>query len=133
MEDEFKPNIYPVIYWGLAYGVIAGLLLFLVALLARYITLVWFPVFLAGLVWGGYRNYKKQKNAWATQSGASVTPKSPMEEFKEAVRDVADASREMVAEQRAEDAEVAAELEAQEAEELPAPTPGESPDGDTRR
>lgn len=123
MADDFKPNIYPVIYWGLAYGVVAGLLLFLVALLARYITLVWFPVFLAGLIWGGYRNYKKQKQAWATQSGTPVTPKSPMEEFKEAVRDVADASREMVAEQRAEDAAYAEAAAAEGDEEEERPTP----------
>jgi len=106
--EPFKPNIYPILYWALAYGVIAGLLLFLLLLLSRFITLVWFPVFLVGLVWGGYRNYQKQKRIWSTQSGVPLTPKSPIEEFREAVSDVVDASREMVADHRAEDAEIAA-------------------------
>lgn len=109
MAQEFKPNIYPVIYWALAYGVIAGFLLFLIYLLSRYITVVWFPVFLVGLVWGGLRNYRKQKRVWSQQSGVPITPKSPMEEFREAVSDVVDASRDMVAQQRAEDEAIAVE------------------------
>jgi hypothetical protein len=113
MADEFKPNIYPIIYWALAYGVVAGFVLFLMFLLARYITIVWFPVFLVGLAWGGFRNYRKQKRMWSTQSGVPLTPKSPIQEFREAVSDVTDAAREMVAQQRAEDAAIA-EQEAQE-------------------
>lgn len=120
MASEFKPNIYPVIYWALAYGVIAGFLLFLVYILSQYITLVWFPVFALGLVWGGYRNYKKQKKMWSTQSGTPITPKSPVEEFKEAVSDVTQAAREMVAQNRAEDAQIAQqEAEDQAAAEEP--------------
>lgn len=116
MAAEFKPNIYPIIYWALAYGVIAGFLLFLIFLLSRYITIVWFPVFLVGLVWGAYRNYKKQKQVWSKTSGVPITPKSPMQEFREAVSDVVDASRDMVAEQRAEDEDISA----REAEEMEA-------------
>lgn len=124
MAEEFKPNIYPIIYWALAYGVIAGFLLFLVFILSRYITLVWFPLFLVGLVWGGYRNYQKQKKIWSTQSGTPLTPKSPVQEFKEAVSDVTQAAREMVAQQRAEDAEIAnAEAEALAEEEIPPAQP----------
>ena len=121
---EFKPNIYPIIYWALAYAVIAGFLLFLVYMLSQYITIVWFPVFLAGLVWGGYRNYQKQKKIWSTQSGVPLTPKSPVQEFKEAVSDVTQAAREMVAQQRAEDAQIAnAEAEALAEEENPPAQP----------
>lgn len=136
MADEFKPNIYPIMYWALAYGVIAGFLLFLVFLLSRFITIVWFPVFLVGLVWGGYRNYKKQKKMWSTQSGVPLALKSPVQEFKEAVSDVTDAAREMVAQQRAEDAAIAqAEVAAITAEDEAvlaqqqefAPTPPTSP------
>ena len=125
MAEPFKPNIYPILYWAIAYGVIAGVLLLLLLLLSRFITLVWFPVFLVGLVWGGYRNYKKQKRIWSTQTGVPIAPKNPMEEFREAVSDVVDASREMVAQHRAEDAEIAAaETEAaqeqeEESESLP--------------
>lgn len=130
MPDQFKPNIYPIMYWALAYGVIAGFLLFLVFLLSRFITIVWFPVFLVGLIWGGYRNYLKQKKIWATQSGVPLTPKSPVQEFKEAVSDVTDAAREMVAQNRAED-EAAIQEEADEAQavedELLARQPAEVP------
>lgn len=115
MADAFKPNIYPIMYWALAYGVIAGFLLFLVFLLSRFVTIVWFPVFLVGLIWGGYRNYLKQKSVWSTQSGVPLTPKSPVQEFKEAVSDVTDAAREMVAQNRAEDA-AAIQAEADEAQ-----------------
>lgn len=68
---------------------------------------------------------------WSTQSGVPLTPKSPVQEFKEAVSDVTQAAREMVAQQRAEDAEIAnAEAEAlAEEENLPAQTtpPGATP------
>lgn len=92
-------------YWALAYGLVAGFLLFLVYLLSRYITLFWFPVFAAGLIWGGFRNYKKQKKAWAQQTGTPIAPGTPMQEFREAVSDVVQASREMVAEQSFDEAQ----------------------------
>lgn len=94
MVEDFKPNIYPIIYWGLMYGLTAGFLLFIMFMLSRYLTMVWFPVFLAGVVWGGYRNYKKQKR----ESGQGGEPKAAIEEFKEAARDILGATREMVSE-----------------------------------
>lgn len=135
VASEFKPNIYPIIYWALAYGVIAGFLLFLIYLLSRYITVVWFPVFLVGLVWGAYRNYQKQKRVWSQASGVPLTPKSPMQEFREAVNDVVDASRDMVAEQRAEDAVIAAreakELDTAAGEDIPPEETPPRPSGPT--
>jgi hypothetical protein len=92
---DFKPNIYPIMYWALAFGVVAGLLLFLINLLSQYITIVWFPVFLAGLIWGGYRNYQIQKKNWQSSSGQPATPQSPMNEFKQAVADITEASKEV--------------------------------------
>lgn len=106
-QAQFKPNIYPVMYWALAFGVIAGLVLFVVFLLARFITVIWFPVFLAGLIWGAYRNYQKQKVQWHKFNGMPVPAASPLEEFKQATRDIIDASRDMVAQQAEEDAELA--------------------------
>lgn len=97
--SEFKPNIYPVMYWALAFGVTAGILLFLVGLLSRYITIVWFPVFLAGLVWGGYRNYKKQKQDWYANNGAVAASGTPLQEFKQAVQDITSASRTLMEEE----------------------------------
>lgn len=96
---DFKPNIYPIMYWALAYGVAGGIVLFLIALLSRYITVVWFPVFLGGLVWGGYRNYRKQKGEWAQTTGMSVPTQSPLNEFRAAVSDIADASRDVFAQE----------------------------------
>lgn len=93
---DFKPNIYPIMYWGLMYGLIAGFLLFILFLLSRFITLVWFPVFLTGLLWGGYRNYLKQKRE---ANGGEVKTRTPLEELKEAAKDIYGATREMVAEQ----------------------------------
>ncbi len=110
--EGFKPNMYPLMYWALAFGVVAGLLLFGMLLLSRYITLVWFPVFLAGLVWGGYRNYKKQKDEWYANSGVAPVKKSAVEEIRDAVSDITTASRTMMAENAAEDE--ALEIEAQE-------------------
>ncbi len=95
----YKPNIYPIIYWALVFGVIAGAILFVVYLLSRYITVIWFPVFLAGLMWGGFRNYKKQKAEWMRFKGTASPARSFMEEIKEAARDIFNASREMMAEQ----------------------------------
>lgn len=110
---EYKPNIYPIMYWALAYGVIAGVILLVVYLLSQYITVIWFPVFLIGLIWGGYRNYIKQKQAYLSGQGMAYTPQSPMAEFREAARDVYTASQEMMAEQQAEDVAAA---EAEQAE-----------------
>lgn len=99
---DFKPNIYPIMYWGLMYGLIAGFVLFILFLMSRFITVLWFPVFLVGVIWGGYRNYKKQKS----ESGhVSTIPKTALEEFKEAARDIVGATREMVAEQAEEAAQ----------------------------
>lgn len=95
----FKVNIYPLIYWGLAYGLIAGFVLFVLFLLSKYITVIWFPVFLGGLIWGGYRNYKKQKDGWSKQSNEPKNPKSVVEEVKEATSDIFSAAKELVAEQ----------------------------------
>ena len=88
-------------YWGLAYGVAAGLLLFLVSLLSNYIGLVWAPFFVAGLVWGGYRNYSKQKKA----AGATATG-TPLQEFRQAVSDIADVSQEVFNQEAAPQDEV---------------------------
>jgi len=77
-------------YWGLAYGVSAGLIMFLVNLLSQYIGLLWAPVFLAGLAWGGYRNYQKQKKAVG-----GIATGTPMQEFRQAVSDIADVSQEV--------------------------------------
>ena len=52
---QFKPNVYPIMYWALVYGVLAGVVLFIVFLLSRYITIIWFPVFVVGLLLVGFR------------------------------------------------------------------------------
>jgi hypothetical protein len=98
-DGEFKPNMYPIMYWALAYGATAGLVLLLVKLLAGFITWVWFPVFLAGVLWGGWRNYQKQKLAWQQNTGAPAVPQSPMTELRQAVTDISEASRDLLAEQ----------------------------------
>jgi hypothetical protein len=97
-------------YWGLMYGLIAGFVLFILFMLSRFITVLWFPVFLVGLIWGGYRNYIKQKK----EAGHGNTePKTVLEEFKEAAKDIVGATREMVAEQ-VEEAAQREEMAAQE-------------------
>ncbi len=93
---EFKPNLYPIMYWGLVYGVSAGLLLFVVFVLSRFLVFIWFPVFLAGLVWGGYRNYQQQKRAGQSHVSEAVQP--PLQEIKAAARDIVSATREMMRE-----------------------------------
>ena len=108
-QTEYKPNIYPIMYWGILYGVIAALALLTIRLLADFISVLWFPVFLAGLIWGGYRKYVQDKAAWMQSTGTpsttqSGTSKSPVEEFKAAARDIAQAGREMIARQAVEDA-----------------------------
>lgn len=101
--QEFKPNIYPIMYWGLVFGISAGMLLFAVFLLSRFVVYIWFPVFLAGLLWGGYRNYQQQKRAWQQNTGdVGVGP--PLEEIKAAARDIVLATREILREDTAPDA-----------------------------
>lgn len=101
---DFKPQIMPVMYWALAYGAVAGVVLFLLKLLAEYVTIVWFPVFVVGLVWGGWRNYKRQKAQWYAQGGAVPPPQTFMAEFKEAASDIAAASRDLVQQNATEEA-----------------------------
>jgi len=84
-----------MMYWGIMYGVIAGFILVVINLLSQYIAVIWFPVFLAGVIWGGYRNYIKQKK----EAGSSIH-KSVVEEFKSAAQDVVEATGEMLAENR---------------------------------
>lgn len=105
---DYKPNIYPIMYWAILYGIIAAFALLIVNLLAGFIAVIWFPVFLAGVVWGGYRKYKQDKAAWMQSTGTtpespSSTPRSPVQEFKDAAKDIAQAGREMIARQAAED------------------------------
>lgn len=111
---EFKPNIYPIMWWALAYGALASLAFLVIMLLSRYIG---FPLlFLIGLVWGAYRNYQKQKEAWSINQGVPPQSGSFVQEFKNAFSDISTAGREMMAEQRAEDAaaaQAAAEAEAE--------------------
>lgn len=116
----YKPNIYPIIYWAILYGAIAALALVALTMLASFITVLWFPVFLAGLIWGGFRKYKQDKAAWMQGKGLVGTSKSPVEEFKDAARDIAQASRDMVQRHAQEDATIAAE-QAQAEEEFSAP------------
>lgn len=97
---DFKPNLYPIMYWALAYGAIAGVSLYIAYLLSQFITIIWFPVFLVGLVWGGYRNYKRQKMQWSQSSGTPLPPAgTPIEEFRKAVGDIINVSQEMIAQQ----------------------------------
>lgn len=95
-NSPFKPDIYPIMYWGLTYGAVAGVLLFIFVILYRFINIFWFPVFLAGLIYGGYRNYRKQKAAWQENTGAPAQPQSPVNEFREAVSDIYSASQEVM-------------------------------------
>lgn len=97
--DEFKPNIYPIMYWALAFGAAAAVLLFVLFLLSQVIAIAWFPVFLTGLIWGGYRNYKKQKREWAMATGVTPIVTSPLDEFRQAASDVAQASRDLMQEE----------------------------------
>lgn len=108
---DFKPNMYPIMYWAIAYGAMAGIALFLMRILSEFIGVLWAPVFLVGLVWGGYRQYQKQKAGWRAGRGIPATAGSPIEEFKQAVGDVVVASREMMAQQRIEDAAEAAKAQ----------------------
>lgn len=110
MSSEFKPNIYPIMYWALAFGATAGVLLWLLTILSNYISVVWFPVFFAGLLWGGYRNYKSQKKAFETQTGQPQQAQTAMAEFKQAISDVAVASGELI-NQEAEEEEPEASQE----------------------
>lgn len=104
-QIDFKPNIYPIMYWAIAYGAIAGIALFLLNVLSAFIGVLWAPVFLVGLVWGGYRQYQKQKAGWRMGQGIPAAKNSPVEEFKQAVGDVINASREMLTQNAAEEAQ----------------------------
>lgn len=97
--SSFKPNIYPIMYWALAFGVIAGTVLFLVYLLSSFLTLLWFPVFLAGVIWGGYRNYKIQKQTWSAAASNTPSTGSPWEEFKQAGSDILEAARDLMSQE----------------------------------
>lgn len=118
-QAEFKPNIYPIMYWAILYGVMAAIALLLFKLIADYLTFLWFPVFLGGMIWGGYRKYKQDKKAWMTGKGIVGTSKSAVEEFKDAARDIAQASQEMVSRHAQEDAEAVI------AQQVPEATPAE--------
>lgn len=96
---DFKPNIYPVMYWGLMFGLMAGFVLFIMFLLSQYITTIWFPVFLAGVIWGGYRNYRKQKQAWQEGGGQPSEPQGVAQEIREAAKDIAAAAKDILTEQ----------------------------------
>ena len=110
-QVEFKPNMYPIMYWALAFGAASGVAMFLLLILSQYINIIWVPVFLVGLVWGGYRNYQKQKAAWQQVQGLPARSGTPAQEFRQAVGDVMNASREMMAENRAEEQVRQAQLE----------------------
>lgn len=113
-QNEYKPNIYPIMYWALLYGALCALALFALKLLSDFIVILWFPVFLAGVIWGGFRKYKQDKASWMQGKGIVGTKKSPVDEFKDAARDIAQASQEMVARHAKEDADaVIATQEAQ--------------------
>ncbi len=115
---EYKPNIYPIMYWALLYGIIAASALLALHLLSGLITFIWFPVFLAGLVWGGFRKYKQDKAAWEQSQGNPAQPKTPVQEFKDAARDIAKAGSEMIARQAQEDKEVAQAVEEAQSESI---------------
>ncbi len=99
--QQYKPNLYPIIYWAILYGVITTLALFALTMLASFIGILWFPIFLAGLIWGGYRRYEKDKKDWMHGQGIVGTSKAPLEEFKDATRDIAQATQDMIAKHKA--------------------------------
>lgn len=92
---EFKLQIMPIMFWSLAYGATAGMLLFIVFLLSTYILIVWFPVFLVGVLWGAWRNYQQQKKRWYTQADMPPAQQSITQELRQAASDIASASREL--------------------------------------
>lgn len=94
--SEFKPNVMPLMYWALAFGAAAGILLFILYLLSEYILIFWVPVFLVGMAWGGWRNYQQQKKRWYTQVGAVAPTQTITQEFREAASDIANVSREFL-------------------------------------
>lgn len=99
---DFKPQIMPLMYWALAYGAAAGILLFILWALSSFITVVWFPVFLVGVIWGGWRNYQQQKKRWYTQAGVPQPRQSPIDEFRQAAADIATSSQELLNQNEAE-------------------------------
>jgi hypothetical protein len=126
--NEFKPNLYPIIYWGLFYSLLAGFVLMALSLLGRYLTVIWFPVFLLGLFFGGYRNYRKQREEFRKTSGEGIKPKPFMEEIQEAAADITTATREMLSQEARETVEAEqAEAEGGEEEEPTRPEPPANP------
>jgi hypothetical protein len=95
---EFTPNVYPIMYWALAYGAATGVILFLVQLMASYITVFWMFVVLAGMILGAYRNYAKQKEQWQRSNGQPAAKGTPWQELQAAASDIASASQELMAE-----------------------------------
>lgn len=93
---DFKPQIMAILFWALTYGATAGVVLFILWLLAEYILIVWFPVFLAGVVWGGWRSYQQQKKRWYTQADIPSPQQSITQEVRQAASDIANASRELL-------------------------------------
>lgn len=122
---EFKPNIYPVMYWGLAYGVAAGVILTVIYFLSNFITVIWFPVFLAGLIFGGFRSWRKQKEEWEKGQGMAPQAKPVMQEFREAVADIAVASQEMMTEEQP--GSVPPEVQTEEPQNTVPPAPPAAP------
>jgi hypothetical protein len=100
---DFKPQMMPLMYWALAYGAAAGVILFILFLLSSFITVVWFPVFLVGLAWGGYRNYQQQKKRWYAEAGVVPPQQSPLAEFRQAAADIASSSQELLNQNAAEE------------------------------
>lgn len=125
----YKPNIYPIMYWAILYGAVAALALVLLTMIAKYVTILWFPVFLAGLVWGGFRKYKQDKATWMKGKGLVGTSKSPLEEFKDAARDITQASQDMMRRQAQEDAaaQQAAQAEVEQEQVVTEEAPQEQP------
>ncbi|MCH8748451.1 hypothetical protein IH781_01745 [Patescibacteria group bacterium] len=91
----FRVNIYPVMYWGLLFGLGASVLVWLVAQLAQYLSNVLLPVFLGGLVGGAFWSYLRQRNAWSKKRGNKQVAADGAS-FGAAVRDIAGASANLI-------------------------------------
>lgn len=95
----------PIFYWALAYGAAAGILMSLVAIMAKYLTLAWLPVFLAGLIWGGWRSWRQQRQQWYAQENVTPPAQSVAEEIRQAALDMAQASQELLNQDAEEESE----------------------------
>lgn len=93
---QFKPNIMPIFYWALAYGSAAGILMSLMKIMAKYLTWAWLPVFLASLIWGGWRSWRQQRQQWYAQTNEKPPAQSVAEEIRQAASDMAQASQDML-------------------------------------